>query len=435
MSFLHAASNRSSTAKPPAARAWPPRAEPPRGALDHPDIVLDVSRLLSRVLHPTPTGVDRVEMAYALGLLRLTPARLSFAACHPSGIHGHLHKAAAVDFLNLTAERWDQEGQAESHGRRWRRAAAACWRLTPRGAPRPPDRPRAYLHLSTRGLERRNMLIQALRRERARFIPFIHDLIPLEHPEYARPAGAELFARKLETATSLATGLLCNSQATARALESHLAARGRSLPICPAGLGVSLDAAPAQFRTQAPARPYFLLLGTIDPRKNHLLILHIWRRLIADQGPARTPELVLVGRRGWENEMVLDLLDRTPGFKGVVRELNRIPDIELRRLIRGARAVLMPSFAEGFGLPVAEALSLGAPVIASDLAALREAGGAVPDYLDPLDGGAWTSAILDYAKPDSRQRRAQLGRLTGWRAPSWDEHLDHALGFIAEICK
>ncbi|MGC1303042.1 MAG: glycosyltransferase, partial [Caulobacteraceae bacterium] len=164
------------------------------------------------------------------------------------------------------------------------------------------------------------------------------------------------------------------------------------------------------------------------------LLLHVWRRLIALLGREQTPELILVGRRGWENEMVLDLLDRTPSFKGVVHERSRVPDIALRGLIRGARAVLMPSFAEGYGLPVVEALALGAPVIASDLAALREAGGAAPDYLDPLDGRAWTAAILDYAKPNSPLRTAQLKRMATWRAPDWDDHLHTALDFIAQVC-
>ncbi|HEV2302469.1 MAG TPA: glycosyltransferase, partial [Stellaceae bacterium] len=81
-----------------------------------------------------------------------------------------------------------------------------------------------------------------------------------------------------------------------------------------------------------------------------------------------------------------------------------------------------PSFAEGFGLPVAEALALGLPVLCSDLAELRETGGEAPDYLDPRDAAGWQAAILDYGKPDSPRRAAQLGRLAHWRAPSWEAH-------------
>jgi glycosyltransferase involved in cell wall biosynthesis len=81
----------------------------------------------------------------------------------------------------------------------------------------------------------------------------------------------------------------------------------------------------------------------------------------------------------------------------------------------------LPSFAEGFGLPVVEALAQGVPAICSDLPALRESGSGVPDYLDPSDAAAWLAAILDYTD-DSPRRRTQLARLAQWCAPRWDDH-------------
>lgn len=397
------------------------------------EIVLDLSRLLSRVLHPTPTGVDRVEMAYALGLLRLVPEQLAFSVVHPIGAHGRVSRAAAIEFLHLTEERWQDEGHDETVRRRWQRAATACLKLFPRPQRRV-ARSRVYLHCSSRGLERRGVIEQLLQREQARFIPFVHDIIPLEHPEYARPSGAALFRRKLSTIVALASGILANSEATKRAIVPFLGASGRSVPVRALPLGVP-DAQGAG-EPADPGRiekPYFLAIATIEPRKNHLLLLHLWRRMIATMAPETVPRLVLVGRRGWENEMVLDLLDRTPSFNGIVEERSRVTDRTLGDLTRGARAVLLPSFSEGYGLPVAESLALGAPVIASDLPALREAGGDVPEYLDPLDGSAWLRAILDYAPSTSARRDAQLSRLERWRSPSWDAHLRGALGFVAEI--
>jgi glycosyltransferase involved in cell wall biosynthesis len=393
-----------------------------QGASAPPEIIVDLSRLLSRVGHSTPTGVDRVEMAYAQTLLELIPERVSFAAVHPAGVYGRLDTRAVGAFLETTTRHWRHGGQTDAL-KRWARLAE----LTP--LPRAsfgrrvgPER-RLYLHLSTRCLERHSLYRSILQRERASLITFVHDLIPLDFPEYARPRGAALFRKKLDTITGLSAGIIVNSHATARSLAPWLEeAASASIPVQTAllasksftGAGRSTD------------RPYFLILGTIEPRKNHLLLLHIWRRLAAVLGSA-APKLVVVGRRGWENENILDLLDRSPALRANVEEHQGLGDQAVGEILKSACAVLVPSFAEGYGLPVAEALATGTPVIASNLPALREAGGDVAEYLDPLDGAAWTRAILDYAAPDSLRRQAQLARLISWRAPSWDGHVKAAL--------
>jgi glycosyltransferase involved in cell wall biosynthesis len=277
--------------------------------------------------------------------------------------------------------------------------------------------PKAFLLVSHRALERPGR-IAALRRQGCRFVPLIHDLIPLQHPEFARAGHADRHRRRIATTASLADAIVVNSAATGDELTPWLAGRPVLPPVAVAPLGVS----PPQVEAPPVAlRPYFVALGTIEPRKNHLLLLNLWRQFAAVMGPA-APRLVVVGRRGWENENVLDMLERCSAIDGLVRESGALPDREVASLLRGARALLFPSFAEGFGLPLAEALALGVPAIASDLRSLREVGGAVPDYIDPLDGASWRAAVLDYARPDSHARRAQLTRLGGWKPPTWSDH-------------
>src|SRR6202011_3047490 len=144
------------------------------------------------------------------------------------------------------------------------------------------------------------------------------------------------------------------------------------------------------------------------------------------------PRLVLIGQRGWETETAIDMLERCPALRGVVFERPNVPDVEAARLVQGAQALLLPSFAEGVGFPLVEALALGVPVLCSNLAALRENGGGVPEYLDPLDGLGWRSAVIDYALPWSPRRAAQLCRLSGWSAPSWQDHFAAVEALIAE---
>jgi glycosyltransferase involved in cell wall biosynthesis len=131
---------------------------------------------------------------------------------------------------------------------------------------------------------------------------------------------------------------------------------------------------------------------------------------------------VLVGQRGWKTEAIDAALARPDFPSHLVDERNGLTDRAVGDLLSGARALLAPSFAEGFGLPVAEALALGVPVVCSDLPAHRFVGGAAPDYLDADDLEAWCLAILDYATEESPRRRAQLTRMRDWNAPSWDAH-------------
>ena len=394
------------------------------------EVVMDIAGLLSRWRGLVPTGVDRVEMAYAQALARRAPDGLGFAGLHPGFGYARFSNAAVFDYLAVTREAWAR-GATERPCENRRRAALKATLSARPVFEAPRAERRVYLHLSPRGLERRRAYEAALRRERARLVAFVHDLIPVERPEFVADGGAR-FGRRLETLVDLADGVLVNSRATADALTPHLSRAGRRTQVRIAPLGLSPPAASA---TPSRAKPYFVVLGAIEPRKNHLLLLHIWRRWVEREGIDATPTLVIVGGRGWENENIVDLLDRSPTLRPVIEERGGLGDDAVRALIRGARAVLSPSFAEGYGLPIAEALDLGAPVLASDIPAHREVGGAAAEYLDPLDGPAWMAAVRDYARPDSEARRHQLKRLAAWRRPEWDDHFQVAFDLIDGIAR
>lgn len=159
---------------------------------------------------------------------------------------------------------------------------------------------------------------------------------------------------------------------------------------------------PAPFLTPVPSDPdlrnvvYFVAPGVIEPRKNHLLLLNVWRELVARNGQ-RSPKLAIVGLRYRANDAVIDMLEKCASLRDFVVEVHGLSTPALRQLVVDARTLLMPSFAEGFGLPIIEALAVGTPVIASDLAAHREAGGSFATYLSPLDGLGWLSAIQAHA--------------------------------------
>ncbi len=398
-------------------------------------ILFDLSRLVSRAGRETPTGIDRVELAYAEHLIAgHTPP--SFTMMTPLGGFGMLPEAVAKEYLQALAGAWREAGSSQRIAQAKRLArtlhTAALWRgeRALRGQCRAETGCVVYLLVSHHHLEKRRAIARLKRQVRARFVCLIHDLIPIEFPEYALPGQNDKHRRRIETAAALADAVIVNSTVTREGFAPYLTRAGRAPPVVVAPFGVD---SPAVLPVEPPPvkAPYFVCIGTIEARKNHLLLLNLWRQLADELGDA-VPRLFLIGQRGWETENAIDLLERCPALRGVVFERKNVPDDEAARLVQGAQALLLPSFAEGFGFPLVEALALGVPVLCSNLAALRENGGDVPEYLDPLDGLGWRSAVIDYAQPASPRRAAQLRRLSGWRAPSWQDHFVAVEALIAE---
>ncbi len=168
---------------------------------------------------------------------------------------------------------------------------------------------------------------------------------------------------------------------------------------------------------------YFVVCGAIEPRKNHLLLLNVWRDLVGQRGK-RAPMLVVVGSpsRGLTGKVpLLSVLEQCPPLQDQVIFARGMSSPALRRLIAHAKALLMPSFAEGFGLPVIEALALGTPVIASDLPAHREAAGDLAIYRDPTDRSGWLADICMFA--DGNGAAADIRhRVSTYRPQTWCDY-------------
>ena len=95
---------------------------------------------------------------------------------------------------------------------------------------------------------------------------------------------------------------------------------------------------------------YFVVSGAIEPRTNHLLLLNVWRELVRADDPG-SPKLVLVGSRSRTTGAVIDMLERCQIIKNHVVEIGGLSSAGLCKLLSGARALLMPSFAKGFWSP------------------------------------------------------------------------------------
>lgn len=251
----------------------------------------------------------------------------------------------------------------------------------------------------------------------------VHDLIPITHPQFCRKGEDVRHRGRICTVLESAAGVVTNSADTLDSLAAFAAAEGRCLP----PTAIAWPGTP-RLPVGAPANvaaPTFVTLGTIEGRKNHKLLLSVWQELLATAGPGRVrdplPRLVIIGRRGWQAQEVFTMLDSVD-FGGLVSEAGPLPDSKLGAILTSARALLFPSLAEGYGMPLAEALAAGVPVIASDLPVFREVGQGVPELLPYNDASAWYTAVCDYANDDSKRRASQVARLGAFRVPDWHCH-------------
>jgi glycosyltransferase involved in cell wall biosynthesis len=423
-------------------------------------VAYDITRLITRIFNRTPNGIDRVDFAFADHFLKSGEGFRSGLMMTPIGPRVLTPEAARHAIENIR-KHWGEDARPESDrhlaeiasaiddrsapasrvskGRRGQFGEAFTW-LRRHGFPigqSPGDflaRGGAYLNVSQFPLEMDRYFRWLGPSEHVDGVFFIHDLLPLQTPEYFRPSEAARHRRRLATLARRGRAAIVSTTGVRDALTEQMIALGRSvMPIHVAALPPDpIFAVKDALAGLVVGHPYFVMCGTIEPRKNHLLVLHVWRDLVSELGRA-APKLVLIGARGWENEHIIDLLERCPGLRGHVIEASGLPTPSMKSLMLGARALLMPSFAEGYGLPIVEALSAGVPVIASDIAVFREIGGDRLVTLDPTDGPGWRAAIRGFVAETVEARTARAAQIQGYAAPDWASFFELIERFLEEL--
>ena len=384
-----------------------------------------------------PTGVDRVELAYLRNLPNspeplFAIARTTFGYVLLEGnglagitarLTGALPWGAADGLSKLARGKTETVRQAESDLRRTaldrcrpRRLGDMLVRHLPEGT--------AYLNTGHSNLSER-MLWSLRHRAKARIAVLIHDTIPLDFPQFQRPGTPEQFRQMLKRVRIGADLIICNSHHTEARVSHHLQGWGKAPPAIVAHLGVNVPPAGALPEGAEQNPPYFVVLGTIEPRKGHDLLLDIWQGLEGKYG-SDTPHLLIIGRRGWNNKTVFDRLDAMPKG-GPIRELSALKDGAVAPLLKGSIGLLFPSHAEGFGLPPVEAAALSVPVISSDLPVVREILGDIPVYASPTERYQWEQSIESLIRDWTRDR--PLNEKGAFVPPTWNDHFNIVLRF------
>jgi glycosyltransferase involved in cell wall biosynthesis len=224
---------------------------------------------------------------------------------------------------------------------------------------------------------------------RLRFGLMIHDLIPVRRPEWCDRGVITRFAAWHRSVLPFVDQIFANSHFTAGDIAAWAASSGIVLakPVRPVPIGSGLSAAPDRPAARTPRLPapgsYVLFVSTLEARKNHMLLVRVWRRLLAELPHDRVPTLVFAGSVGWLVRDLMQQLENAGWLGGKIRLVSHPSDAELTALYQGCQFTVFPSLHEGWGLPVSESLALGQPCLASSSTSLPEAGGDLARYFDP----------------------------------------------------
>ncbi len=231
----------------------------------------------------------------------------------------------------------------------------------------------------------------------------VYDAIPLRHPEWTNPRLRRLKNWLLKDWVRRADLVIAISKAAVPELMEHYRIPRARIRVVPLGVGERwFEVAEAAWvervmRKHSLDRGYFLHVGTLQPRKNLDSLISAYERIPHAIRSQR--QLVLVGKYGWNAQTLRCRLEALRSGGRVVW-LDYVEHDELRALYAGAGAFVYPSLAEGFGLPLLEAMATGLRVVASDLPALREVGGAHAQYVASGDIGAIGDAMVQLHETD-----------------------------------
>ncbi|MEO7598651.1 MAG: glycosyltransferase family 1 protein, partial [Opitutus sp.] len=364
------------------------------------------------------TCVERAGCAWHADALSraLIPAGLqrghSFELYHHFGdwINDDTQRGTMVDHPNVTAP---LRGMNAGDARKF-------WQQIETGEPLP-GKPDVVLSFS----------YHAPKMPHTKLVYTVHDLVFWMYPEFATDLTRLLCQRELLQALSRASGFLFVSNYTRREfqlmLPGWLEATERPYALSPGASRFRPASAP---RVWSPGSPW-LMVGSLEPRKNHACALDAYE-LYHARSPQRRP-LVFAGGRGWKSEALHDRI-RAMADRGVpVTWLGYVPDDDLAKLYESSFALLAPSWHEGFGLPLAEAMNAGLPALASLRASLPEIGGDAARYIAPENPEGFAAAMLALEADRETYARRAAASLAQGLAYSWSATAKSVLEFVERL--
>ena len=241
---------------------------------------------------------------------------------------------------------------------------------------------------------------------RGKSVVTIHDVSFLRFPETTEERNLRYLTAQIRRTVELADAIVTDSEFVAREIGELLGTpRDKIFPI-PLGLSASMTRPSAESiagtrKALGLQRPYLLMVGTIEPRKNIPFLINVFERLDSFDG-----DLVIAGMRGWKYEPILDRMRNSPKAARI-RHLDYVEEASLPGLYAGAELFVFPSLYEGFGFTPLEAMACGTPVLSSKTGSLAEVLGDAAVLVDSFDADTWAAQAIRLLADTTR--KADLG--------------------------
>lgn len=403
-----------------------------------PIFYMDASDLIEFLTHHRElSGIQRVQAGYLLGLGNTVIAGTEMRICARFKTSSFFYD---VPYSKL-AELLNQAGDAAniSKGAWAGHIATAKAALTTRSEFIAGDT--IFTMGAPWALDDHNETIRCAKmHDGVRYIQIFYDLIPISAPEYVAAPLIPHFARAMAAMTIYADHIFSISAYAQSDLTNTLQALDRQVPpisVIPMG-GTITDseqgAAPIAVMAEAPIveGDFVLCVGTLEPRKNHMLLLKVWQHLVAKHRAGAVPKLVLVGRIGWYMEEFVRQLEATNFVESTIVHLEGVSNRQLSALYDACLFTIFPSFSEGWGLPITESLARGKICVCSNVTSMSEAGGSFVQYMDPYN----TTEALSLCEKliFDRLYRTQCEDVArGFKPPTWSDASEVLRSQIAEF--
>jgi glycosyltransferase involved in cell wall biosynthesis len=276
---------------------------------------------------------------------------------------------------------------------------------------------------------------EAKRKLGIKFSFLLHDLIPIQNESFVEPWHVSKFRDWLGEAIPTADTIFTTTRNLRRDLLKSAGDAKSMLPpieILQPGAGLSDRHLAGECTTARFPERFVLFVSTIEIRKNHRLLVRVWRQLIERYGADAVPTLVFAGKIGWLVDDLMAELAASDYLGGKIKIMSGLSDADLHQAYRSCLFTVFPSLCEGWGLPVAESLIHGKLCVASNIAPCLETGGNFIDYFDPTDDGEALEQI-EKLLLDPARLAAQEARLRAeYRPRAWADCVHTLIGTLGK---